>query len=125
MKSFGCMPAVRTPEASRTLTVSCPGILPSPLRDRVGAFHHDRFRGYVSVHFRSGLHPPCLRFAVAVTGHHARLGTRLRAKLCRGHYFKRLNSTSFQGTTLHGPGRALSRWDEKVDSRSWMALSYQ
>jgi len=50
MKSFGCMPAVRTPEASRTLTVSCPGILPSPLRDKVGAFHHDRFRGYVSVH---------------------------------------------------------------------------
>ena len=37
MKSFGCMPAVRTPEASRTLTVSCPGILPSPLRDKVGA----------------------------------------------------------------------------------------
>jgi len=34
-----------------------------------------------------------------VTGHHARLGTRLRAQLCRGHYFKRLNSTSFQGTT--------------------------
>src|ERR1700740_2057379 len=51
MKSFGCMPAVRTPEASRTLTVSCPGILPSPLTDKVGAFDHDRFRGYVSVHF--------------------------------------------------------------------------
>src|SRR4029450_1057900 len=77
MKSFGCMPAGRTPEASRTLTVSCPGILPSPLRDKVGAFDHDRFRGYVSVHFRSGLRPPCLRFAVAVAGHHARLGTRL------------------------------------------------
>ena len=44
---------------------------------------------------------------MAVTGHHARLGTRLRAKLCRGHYFKRLNSTSFQGTTPHRPGRAL------------------
>src|SRR6266851_8420007 len=28
--------------------------------------------------------PPCLRFAVAVAGHHARLGTRLLAKLCRG-----------------------------------------
>src|SRR6202171_1918964 len=77
MKSYGCMPAVRTPEASRTLTVACPGILPSPLRDKVDAFHHDRFRGYVSVHFRSGLHPPCLRFAVAGAGHHARLGTRL------------------------------------------------
>ena len=73
MKPFGCMPAVRTPEASRMLTVSCPGIPPSPLRDKVGAFHHDRFRGYFSVHFRSGLLPPCLRFAVAVAGHHARL----------------------------------------------------
>ena len=51
MKSYGCMPAVRTPEASRTLTVSCPGILPSPLRDKVGAFHHDRFRGYVPFTF--------------------------------------------------------------------------
>ena len=29
-----------------------PGILPSPLRDKVGVFDHDRFRGYVSVHFR-------------------------------------------------------------------------
>jgi len=93
MKSFGCMPAVRTPEASRTLTVSCPGILPSPLRDKVGAFHHDRFRGYVSVHSRSGLHPPCLRFAAAVAGHHARLGTRLLARLCRGCHLRQLSST--------------------------------
>src|ERR1700740_3010375 len=100
MKSFGCMPAVRTPEASRTLTVSCPGILPSPLRDKVGASHHDRFRGYVSVHFRSGLHPSCLRFAVAVAGHHARLGTRLLVRLCRGRHHRRLNSMRLQGATL-------------------------
>jgi len=99
MKSFGCMPAVRTPEASRTLTVSCPGILPSPLRDKVGAFHHDRFRGYVSVHSRSGLHPPCLRFAAAVAGHHARLGTRLLVRLCRGRHHRRLNSMRLQGAT--------------------------
>ena len=58
------------------------GIPPSPLRDKVGDSDHDRFRGYVSVHFRSGLHPPCLRFAVAVAGHHARLGTRLLVRLC-------------------------------------------
>src|ERR1700757_3702457 len=103
MKSFGCMPAVRTPEASRTLTVSCPGILPSPLRDKVGAFHHDRFRGYVSVHFRSGLHPPCLRFAVAVAGHHARLGTRLLVRLCRGRHHRRLNSMRLQGATRTDP----------------------
>src|ERR1700720_1327027 len=103
MKSFGCMPAVRTPEASRTLTVSCPGILPSPLRDKVGAFHHDRFRGYVSVHFRSGLRPPCLRFAVAVAGHHARLGTRLLVRLCRGRHHRRLNSMRLQGATRTDP----------------------
>ena len=93
------MPAVRTPEASRTLTVSCPGILPSPLRDKVGAFHHDRFRGYVSVQFRSGLHPPCLRFAVAVAGHHARLGTRLLVRPCRGRHHRQLNSMRLQGAT--------------------------
>src|SRR6516162_1539763 len=109
MKSFGCMPAVRTPEASRTLTVSCPGILPSPLRDKVGAFHHDRFRGYVSVHFRSGLHPPCLRFAVAVAGHHARLGTRLLVRLCRGRHFRQLNFMRLQGATLIEPVGRISR----------------
>src|SRR6266404_1556663 len=109
MKSFGCMPAVRTPEASRTLTVSCPGILPSPLRDKVGAFHHDRFRGYVSVHFRSGLHPPCLRFAVAVAGHHARLGARLLARLCRGRHHRRLNSMRLQGATLADPDMPTQR----------------
>src|ERR1700746_2091269 len=103
MKSFGCMPAVRTPEASRTLTVSCPGILPSPLRDKVGAFHHDRFRGYVSVHLRSGLHPPCLRFAMAVAGHHARLDTRLLVRLCRGRHRRRLNSMRLQGATPAEP----------------------
>jgi hypothetical protein len=103
------MPAVRTPEASRTLTVSCPGILPSPLRDKVGAFHHDRFRGYVSVHFRSGLHPPCLRFAVAVAGHHARLGTRLLVRLCRDRHHRRLNSMRLQGATLTDPDVRLSR----------------
>lgn len=105
------MPAVRTPEASRTLTVSCPGILPSPLRDKVGAFHHDRFRGYVSVHFRSGLHPPCLRFAVAVAGHHARLGTPLLVRLCRGRHRRRLNSMRLilQGATPHESGRARPR----------------
>src|ERR1035441_2702837 len=40
---------------------------------------------------------------MAVTGHHARLGTRLRARLCRGPHFRRLNSMSFQGTTRADP----------------------
>jgi hypothetical protein len=40
---------------------------------------------------------------MAVAGHHARLGTRLLAKLCRGLHFRRLNSMSFQGTTRTDP----------------------
>ncbi len=75
--------------------ISRPGILPSPLRDKVGYFNHDRFRGYHSVHFRSGLQPPCLRFAVTVTGHHARLGTRLLARLCRGGHLRPPNFMRF------------------------------
>src|SRR5262249_1183450 len=43
------------------------------------------------------------------TGHHARLGTQLPAKLCRGHHFSRLNSMSFQGATPHRSVRARRR----------------
>ena len=87
----------------RILAIPHPEFLPSPLRDRVGYFHLDRFRGYLAVHCCSGLPPPCLRFAMAVAEHHARLGTRLRAKLCRGLHFRKLNSMSFQGTTRTDP----------------------
>src|SRR5215467_244979 len=34
----------------RALAITHPGILPSPLEDKVGCSYHDRFRGYVSVH---------------------------------------------------------------------------
>src|SRR5215471_15603606 len=37
------------------------------------------------------------------TSHHARLGTRLPAKLCHGHHFRQLNFMSFQGATPHRP----------------------
>jgi hypothetical protein len=40
------------------------------------------------------LPPSCLRFAVYVTGHHARLGARLLAKLCRGRHLSRLSQLS-------------------------------
>ena len=40
-----------------------------------------------------------LRFAAAVTERHARLGTRLLARPCRGCHFRRLCLTSFQGAT--------------------------
>ena len=103
MKSFGCMPAVRTPEASRTLTVSCPGILPSPLRDKVGAFHHDRFRGYVSVHFRSGLPLPVYasQWPLPDTTQDSVRGCSLR--LCRGCHLRQLSSTRLQGATPTDP----------------------
>ena len=78
-------------------------MLPSPLGDGVGHSNHDRFRGYLSVHLRSGLQFPCLRFAAAVTGRHARLGTRLLARPCRGCHFRRLCLTSFQGATPTDP----------------------
>ena len=40
--------------------------------------------------------------------HHARLGTRLPAKLCHGHHFRQLNFMSFQGATLAEPDVNLS-----------------
>jgi len=103
MKSLDCMPTVRTPEASRTLAKAHPGILPSPLRDWVGNFDHVRFRGYLSVHFRFGLQSSCLRFAVDVTAHHARLGTWLLARLYQGSHLRPLNFMRLQGATLPEP----------------------
>src|SRR6266436_9611612 len=87
----------------RPLAIARAAIPPSPLRDRVGYSDHDRFRGYVPVHCRSGLQPPCLRFATAVTGRHARLGSRLLARLCRGRHRRRQTSTRLQGATRTDP----------------------
>src|SRR5260370_22844798 len=89
-------------EHLRPLALSRPGIPPSPLSDRVGYSDHVRFRGYLPVHWCSGLQPPCLRFAAAVTGRHARLCTRLLARLCRRRHLRRLSSTRLQGATLIG-----------------------
>jgi hypothetical protein len=46
---------------------------------------------------------------MAVTGHHARLGTRLLAKLCRGRHSRRLGYMRFQGATLTDPDVQISR----------------
>src|SRR5215467_7808592 len=76
-------------------------------------------------HFRSGLHPPCLRFAVPVAAHHARLGTRLLVRLCRGRHCRRLNFMRLQGATrtepevrvaYHGGSTGLS-WDGEGRTR--------
>ena len=103
------MLAVAPREHLGPLALARPEILPSPKRDRVGYSDHDRFRGYVPVHLHSGLQPPCLRFAVYVTGHHARLGTRLLARLYRGRHLKRQSSTRFQGATLIEPDMQICR----------------
>src|SRR5674536_336398 len=96
-------------ERLRPLALSRPAVPPSPLSDRVGYSDHVRFRGYVPVHCRSGLQPPCLRFATAVTGRHARLGSRLLARLCRGRHRRRQTSTRLQGATLIKPDRQICR----------------
>jgi len=38
-----------------------------------------------------------------VADHHARLGTRLLAKLCRGRHLRQLDFTCFQGATRTDP----------------------
>jgi hypothetical protein len=59
--------------------------------------------GLFSRSLRSGLQPPCLRFAAAVTGRHARLGSRLLARLCRDRHLRRQTSTRLQGATPTPP----------------------
>src|SRR5712691_7447057 len=92
-------------KSPRPLAMSRLGFLPSPVRDRVGDFEHDRFRGYLSVHWVPAYNLPVYA-SQCCNSHHARLGTRLRARRCRGRHCRRLDSTSFQGATLHGSGRA-------------------
>src|SRR5271165_1793284 len=96
-------------EHPRPLALARPAIPPSPLSDRVGYSDHVRFRGYLPVHWCSSLQPPCLRFAAAVTGRHARRGTRLLARLCRRRHLRRLSSTRLQGATLIEPDMRISR----------------
>src|SRR6202011_11281 len=77
--SFGCMLAVRTPGAPLTARVAaaCGSAFPF---ERQGRLLRSRsISGLFSRSLYSGLQPPCLRFAMAVAGHHARLGSRLLA----------------------------------------------
>jgi hypothetical protein len=43
---------------------------------------------------------------MAVTGHHARLGTQLLAKLYHGYHLRQLNLVRLQGATLCRSGQA-------------------
>ena len=67
-----------------------------PLRSR-------SISGLFSRSLYSGLQPPCLRFGVAVTGHLARLGSRLLARLYRGRHLRRQSSTHLHGATPTPP----------------------
>ncbi len=81
------MPAVRTPEAPRdTRHLRVPGFcLPLGITGSATPTDFD-FGANTPFTFVPACTPPCLRFAVTVTGHHARLGTRLLAKLYRGDH---------------------------------------
>ena len=90
----------RTPGAPQTARVvaACDSAFPF---ERQGRLLRSRsISGLYSRSLHSGLQPPCLRFATAVTGRHARLGSRLLARLCRGRHRRRQTSTRLQGATL-------------------------
>src|SRR5271157_4004884 len=103
------MLAVRTPGAPQTARVvaACDSAFPF---ERQGRLLRSRsISGLFSRSLYSGLQPPCLRFAVAVTGHRARLGTRLLARLYRGRHLRRQSSTHLHGATLIEPDKQISR----------------
>ena len=103
------MLAVRTPGAPQTTRVVavCDSAFPF---ERQGRLLRSRsISGLCSRSLDSDLQPPCLRFAAAVTGRHARLGSRLLARLCRGRHRRRQTSTRLQGATLIEPDMQISR----------------
>jgi hypothetical protein len=98
----------RTPGAPRTARVvaACDSAFPF---ERQGRLLRSRsISGLYSRSLHSGLQPPCLRFATAVTGRHARLGSRLLARLYRGRHCRRQTSTRLQGATLIKPDEPIS-----------------
>src|SRR4029453_11464728 len=106
---FGCMLAVRTPGAPQsTRNVARPAIPPSPLRDRGGYSDHDRFRGYFPVHFIPAYNLPVYASQWPLSAPHARLGSRLLARLYRGRHLRRQSSTHLHGTTRPDPYVRLS-----------------
>jgi len=111
------MLAVRTPGASQAARFSagCDSAFPF---ERQGRLLRSRsISGLCSRSLHSGLQPPCLRFATAVTGRHARLSSRLLARLCRGRHRRRQTSTRLQGATLTDPDLTLSRHPARATAR--------
>ncbi|MGY3578916.1 integrase [Bradyrhizobium sp. USDA 4504] len=115
------MLAVRTPGAPLTARVvaACGSAFPF---ERQGRLLRSRsISGLFSRSLHSGLQPPCLRFATAVTGRHARLGSRLLARLCRGRHLRRQTSTRLQGATLTEPAvKLLQQQLERSAGEPWV-----
>jgi hypothetical protein len=102
------MLAVRTPGAPHTTRTDAACDSAFPLERQGRLLRSRSISGLYSRSLHSGLQPPCLRFATAVTGRHARLGSRLLARLCRGRHLRRQTSTRLQGATLPKPDISLS-----------------
>src|SRR5712664_1578988 len=103
------MLAVRTPGAPLAARVVAARGSAFPFERQGRLLRSRSISGLYSRSLHSGLQPPCLRFAAAVTGRHARLGSRLLARLCRGRHRRRQTSTRLQGATLIEPDRQISR----------------
>jgi hypothetical protein len=111
------MLAVRTPGAPQAAREDAAFDSAFPFERQGRLLRSRSISGLFSRSLHSGLQPPCLRFATAVTGRHARLGSRLLARLCRGRHLRRQTSTRLQGATLtdpdlilsHHPARAIAR----------------
>ena len=103
MRSFACMPAVQTPEAPQDTCLGAPCDFAFSIERQGRLLQPRSISGLFLRSLSSGLQPPCLRFAGTATGHHARLGTQLLAKLYRGRHFRRLYLMRLQGATLTEP----------------------
>jgi len=97
------MLAVRTPGAPQTARGDAGRGSAFPFERQGRPLRSRSISGLFSRSLYSGLQPPCLRFAAAVTGRHARLGTRLLARLCHDRHLRRQTSTRLQGATLTEP----------------------
>src|SRR6202048_4066554 len=119
------MLAVRTPGVPQTARVGAVFGSAFPVTGEGQLLRSRSISGLFSRSLHSGLQPPCLRFAAAVTGRHARLGSRLLARLCRGRHRRRQTSTRLQGATLAEPSVRLSPHSAPIRQtcRSYQAAS--
>ena len=97
------MLAVRTPRAPPAAREDAVFDSAFPFERQGRLLRSRSISGLFSRSLHSGLQPPYLRFAAAVTGRHARLGSRLLARLCRGRRRRRQTSTRLQGATRTDP----------------------